>query len=162
MGQKVSRQQVSQKAPQQQVSEQQSSQQQVHVSPQQGIVSLHNQKYKPFTGTPDEILPRFPPRHTCYHCRQDVENALNAKSSYPATFLRSKDAALEAAINGCKFYEWLLYFMERPRAPDSHGFYLQRTALKNIDDIFSVSFLIGTPNYTWPCAIFEVFTEAGK
>jgi hypothetical protein len=109
-----------------------------------------------------QILARFPQKHSCQHCKEDVINAFNVESYHPATFLSDKDGAIEAAKNGCELYEWLLLFFFRSQAPPNHGFYLQTTSLKDPHDISSVQFLIGTRMYTWPCAEFEVFTEQGK
>ena len=124
--------------------------------------ALHNQHLIPTPESTEQIIARFPERHSCQHCQEDVINALNAKLTHSATFLRSRDHAIEAANDGCKLYEWLLLSFIRSQAPLNHGFYLQRASLKDPQDTSSVKFLIGTRKYTWPCAAFEVFTEAGK
>jgi hypothetical protein len=121
----------------------------------------HNQHLKPVPKNPEHTLTTFPQRHSCQHCQEDVINAFNANSSNP-TLLRNRGDAVEAANDGCALYEWLLFFFFRSQAPPDHGFYLQLWSFKDPRDIASVQFLIGTPNYTWPCAAFEVFAEAGK
>jgi hypothetical protein len=102
----------------------------------------------PFSGHPEQLLARFPQKHSCQHCKEDVINALSAKAASPASFLRDRHGTIEAAKNGSKLYEWLLVFLFRSEAPANHGFYLQRTSLKDVQDLSSVEFLIGTPKYT--------------
>jgi hypothetical protein len=50
--------------------------------------------------------------------------------------------------------------MNKSDAPENHGALLERD-IKDVHDIYSVRFLIGTQAYSWPCANFEVFTEEG-
>ena len=126
----------------------------------QASPSQHNEPLELVTGD-QKLLSRCPRRHSCQYCEDDLIDALTAKTAYPPAFLRNRDGAVRAAKNGCALYEWLLLYFYRSCAPSHHGFYLQRTSLELFHDVSSVQFLIGTPHYTWPCATFEVLTEAG-
>lgn len=130
----------------------------------QGHASQNNPLLNYDPSNLENVLSRFPQRHSCQYCQNDIINALSSASEHevPAIFLRNGPEAVEAAKNGCTFYKWLLYFFHRSQSPTHHGFYLQCTPLRLKDplDISSVQFLIGTAKYKWPCATFEVFTEA--
>jgi hypothetical protein len=83
---------------------------------------------------------------------------------YPGTSLSNVDGAIKAAKDGCSFYEWLLDFVIRSRFPEdlvgSEELFMKRHCIPKIkDDVYSVSFLVGTAEYAWPCATFDVFTE---
>jgi hypothetical protein len=122
--------------------------------------------YDPTSGTSDAIIARFPQRHYCQYCQEEIIHAFGV-DRYPGAFLRDVDGAIRAADHGCSLYEWLLDFVIRSRAPEDlvgeEGLFLQRQSLpKKPDDVYSVQFLIGTSKYSWPCVGFDVFTESGQ
>jgi hypothetical protein len=124
-------------------------------------------------------MTQFPSRHSCRYCKETIISALRPRF-YRPTYLGSVNSAIEAANSGCILYEWLLDFLilsytpvlcprqggkvvEPPELVGREEFYLDVTSLPyNMTDVHSVRFLIGTENYSWPCATFDVLTEAGQ
>jgi hypothetical protein len=74
----------------------------------------------PCSGTQDEICARFPERHSCQYCQEEVIRAFQVNPSR-VTFLRNVDQAIEAATHGCSLYTWLLDFVIRARGSELVG-----------------------------------------
>lgn len=127
-------------------------------------VTRRSQECDPMSGTADDIQARFPARHSCQYCLEEVVSALQANNRKSA-LLRDVDQAIEAAMHGCSLYRWLLDFVIRSRGRalvGNEGLYLRQESIPGSrNDTYSVQFLIGTLWYSWACASFDVFTDSG-
>jgi hypothetical protein len=130
-------------------------------------VAKRNWIYDPCSKTSEKLVARFPIRHSCLHCREEIINAFRSRHHLP-TFLRNVDSAIKAADDGCMFYEWLLDFVILSRSSKalegSDGFFVELKSLsgKMDTDAHSVQFLTGTKTYQWPIMSFDIFTDEGS
>ena len=127
----------------------------------------------------ETIVRRFPSGHSCRNCEEKVANLVRSQSHFPI-YIGDVDNAIIAARHGCLLFEWLLDFWILSYASSlpweqrkgerwltelmsREGFYLERhTISEKICNFGSLSFLIGTTSYKWPCASFDVFAEQGE
>jgi hypothetical protein len=128
-------------------------------------VTRRKRIYDQSARTYEELVARFPPRHSCQHCTEEIINAFRPRYPLPR-YLRNVDQAIKAAFDGCAFYEWLLDFVIRSRPRELVGterFWVDLNCLPgSVTDVHSVQFMIGTGNYMWPCAAFDVFADRGR